>query len=44
MNRISSSATIYLISAFATPGALAQAFYDFNLPQQALAEPAPLRT
>ena len=29
---------ICLISAFATPEALAQALYDFNLPQQALAD------
>src|SRR3979411_1638940 len=38
MNRILSLATIYLISAFATPEAVAQALYDFNLPQQALAD------
>jgi len=38
MNRIWSRATICLISAFATPEARAQALYEFNLPQQALAD------
>ena len=38
MNRTWSLATICLINAFATPEALAQALYDFNLPQQALAD------
>ena len=38
MNRTWGLAMICLISAFATPEALAQALYDFNLPQQALAD------
>jgi outer membrane receptor protein involved in Fe transport len=38
MTRTWSLATICIISAFATPEALAQALYDFNLPQQALAD------
>ena len=38
MNRAWSLATICLIKAFVTPEALAQALYDFNLPQQALAD------
>jgi iron complex outermembrane recepter protein len=38
MNQILSSATVCLISVFATPVALPQALYAFNLPQQALAD------
>src|SRR4030088_3206100 len=38
MNRILSLATICLISTFVTPEVLAQALYEFNLPQQALAD------
>jgi hypothetical protein len=38
MKQTLSSATVCLIRVFATPVALAQALYAFNLPQQALAD------